>query len=116
MGTTSMNISRVRTGAILAVLGLLAGCGGGSSPVASGGNGAGGAGSANKKIGIVIVEETAQTLTLPAPIGTMTIIASGGQASFGFSAGGDNCPSTTSGDCQVFECAPQATTNSPPPT
>jgi hypothetical protein len=209
MGTTSMNIAQVRTGAILAVLGLLAGCGGGSSPAASGGkggghagttgvggsvggatglggttgaagaqggapglggaaavggsagtgmaganggaggttavggkggaaaggttsaggaggsttaaggkggaaaggsNGAGGAGAANQKIGIIIVEETAQTLTLPAPVGTTTIIASGGQASFGFSSGGDNCPSTTAGDCQVFECAPTTTT------
>jgi hypothetical protein len=218
METTSMNISRVRTGAILAVMGLLAGCGGGSSPAASGGkggghagatgmggavggatgvggttgaagaqggttglggatalggsaggsagsgvagvsggagggpatagkggttpaggaggstpaaggkggaaaggsaggaNGAGGAGSANKKIGIIIVEETAQTLALPAPVGTTTIIASGGQASFGFTAGGDNCPSMTSGDCQVFECAPQPATTPTPVT
>lgn len=92
------------------------GGGNGGATAAGGTTGAGGAGNSNKKWGIIIVEQTAQTLTLPAPIGTTSIIASGGQATFGFSAGSDSCPSTTSGDCQVFECAPTTTTTPTPPT
>jgi|GEM_PF-2286176 len=69
-------------------------------------SGAGGVGTRDKKVGIVIVSQSAIVLH-PAPAGAS--VASGAQASFSVSAGTtDDCPTTTSGDCQAVECAPMA--------